>query len=178
MPVADLHANCEPNQEGTGRKTLEETEREHILATSKETKWIVSGPRGAASRLGMNRSTLQFRMRKLGIVRLLDAVMRVSALELQRRLLNKPNYGDTAWFELRGVVINSMIIELSTEKEGRTDMLPSARIENLLMIITDELYIARIDRENVVGREVLSRETLAKRIDKMRHDLNYASIGT
>jgi formate hydrogenlyase transcriptional activator len=35
-------------------------EREHILATVKETKWVLSGPRGAATRLGMNRSTLQF----------------------------------------------------------------------------------------------------------------------
>jgi hypothetical protein len=35
-------------------------EREHIRATLKETKWILSGPRGAATRLG-NRSTLYFR---------------------------------------------------------------------------------------------------------------------
>lgn len=69
VPLADLRSNSVPNQEGTGRKTLEEAEREHILATLKETKWIISGPRGAAARLGMNRSTLQFRMRKLGIVR-------------------------------------------------------------------------------------------------------------
>ena len=69
VPLADLHSHSVPNQEGTGRKTLEEAEREHILATLKETKWIISGPRGAAARLGMNRSTLQFRMRKLGIVR-------------------------------------------------------------------------------------------------------------
>ena len=69
VPLADLQSNSVPNQEGTGRKTLEEAEREHILATLKETKWIISGSRGAAARLGMNRSTLQFRMRKLGIVR-------------------------------------------------------------------------------------------------------------
>jgi formate hydrogenlyase transcriptional activator len=69
VPLAGLHANSVPHQEGTGRKTLEEAEREHILATLKETKWIISGTRGAAARLGMNRSTLQFRMRKLGIVR-------------------------------------------------------------------------------------------------------------
>ena len=69
VPLADLHSNSVPNREGTGRKTLEEAEREHILATLKEMKWIISGPRGAAARLGMNRSTLQFRMRKLGIVR-------------------------------------------------------------------------------------------------------------
>ena len=50
-------------------RTLEEAERAHILATVKETKWVLSGPNGAAKRLGMNRSTLQFRMKKLGILR-------------------------------------------------------------------------------------------------------------
>jgi formate hydrogenlyase transcriptional activator len=49
--------------------TLEEAERAHILATLKDTRWVLSGPRGAAGRLGMNRSTLQFRMKKLGIER-------------------------------------------------------------------------------------------------------------
>jgi len=48
---------------------LADAEREHILATLKETEWVLSGPNGAATRLGINRSTLQFRMRKLGIVR-------------------------------------------------------------------------------------------------------------
>jgi formate hydrogenlyase transcriptional activator len=49
--------------------TLEEAERKHILAVLEETKWVLSGPNGAAVRLGMKRSTLQFRMRKLGIAR-------------------------------------------------------------------------------------------------------------
>jgi len=49
--------------------TLEETERAHILATLKDTNWVLSGPRAAANRLGINRSTLQFRMKKLGIER-------------------------------------------------------------------------------------------------------------
>jgi hypothetical protein len=35
----------------------------------KEVTWVVSGPHGAATRLGMHRSTLQFRMKKLGIGR-------------------------------------------------------------------------------------------------------------
>jgi formate hydrogenlyase transcriptional activator len=39
------------------------------VATLKETEWVLAGPRGAAMRLGMNRSTLQFRMKKLGIRR-------------------------------------------------------------------------------------------------------------
>jgi formate hydrogenlyase transcriptional activator len=50
-------------------QTLADAEREHILAMLKETEWVLSGPNGAATRLGINRSTLQFRMRKLGIVR-------------------------------------------------------------------------------------------------------------
>ena len=49
--------------------TLEEAERAHILATVKEAKWVLSGRNGAARRLGMKRSTLQFRMKKLGILR-------------------------------------------------------------------------------------------------------------
>src|SRR5262249_39728506 len=49
--------------------TLHDAERAHILAALKETRWVLSGPRGAASRLGINRSTLQFRMKKLGIER-------------------------------------------------------------------------------------------------------------
>lgn len=49
--------------------TLEEAERKHILAVLEETKWVLAGTNGAAARLGMKRSTLQFRMRKLGISR-------------------------------------------------------------------------------------------------------------
>ncbi len=49
--------------------TLEEAERRHILSVLRETNWVLSGPNGAAARLGMQRSTLQFRMKKLGISR-------------------------------------------------------------------------------------------------------------
>jgi len=49
------------------RRVMEEVERERILRALDQAKWIVSGPNGAAVRVGMNRSTLQFRMRKLGI---------------------------------------------------------------------------------------------------------------
>jgi formate hydrogenlyase transcriptional activator len=54
-------------------RTLEEVERNHILTTLKETGWILSGPSGAAARLGLNRSTLYFRMKKLGIARSVNA---------------------------------------------------------------------------------------------------------
>jgi formate hydrogenlyase transcriptional activator len=69
VPLAALCSSAVSDQEGTKRRTLEEAERDHILSTLKETKWIISGPYGAATRLGMNRSTLQARMKKLGIVR-------------------------------------------------------------------------------------------------------------
>ena len=54
---------------GRASGTLEEAERVHILAALKATRWVLSGPRGAATRLGINRSTLQFRMKKLRIDR-------------------------------------------------------------------------------------------------------------
>ena len=49
--------------------TLEEKERQHILKILRETRGVLSGPNGAASRLGVKRTTLQAKMRKLGIDR-------------------------------------------------------------------------------------------------------------
>jgi formate hydrogenlyase transcriptional activator len=48
---------------------LEAVERNHILQVLHETRWVVGGPAGAATRLGMKRTTLQARMRKLRISR-------------------------------------------------------------------------------------------------------------
>jgi formate hydrogenlyase transcriptional activator len=55
-------------QTGAMRGMLAETERSHILDVLKETNGVVSGPNGAASRLGLPRTTLASRMQKLGIV--------------------------------------------------------------------------------------------------------------
>jgi formate hydrogenlyase transcriptional activator len=49
--------------------TLEQVEREHILKALRESEWIIGGPAGAATRLGMKRTTLQSKMQKLGIAR-------------------------------------------------------------------------------------------------------------
>ncbi len=68
VPLDDLDADAEIDS-GVDGGTLEEAERLHILGTLKKTGWVVAGPRGAAVRLGMNRSTLQLRMKKLGIER-------------------------------------------------------------------------------------------------------------
>ena len=49
--------------------TLEEAERQHILRALRQTEWRIAGQKGAAAVLGMKRTTLQARMRKLGIRR-------------------------------------------------------------------------------------------------------------
>lgn len=50
-------------------RSLEDAEREHIIQVLRETEGILSGADGAASRLGIKRTTLQSRMEKLGISR-------------------------------------------------------------------------------------------------------------
>jgi formate hydrogenlyase transcriptional activator len=53
----------------TSGLTLADAEREHILGALRDTGWVIGGPKGAAARLGMKRSTLQKKMKKLGISR-------------------------------------------------------------------------------------------------------------
>ena len=48
---------------------LEAVEREHIMKVLREAGWVIGGTNGAAARLGLNRTTLNNRMRKLGITR-------------------------------------------------------------------------------------------------------------
>jgi len=69
----DLSTRIVSGRNADRSQTLEEVERNHILTTLKETRWILSGPSGAAARLGLNRSTLYFRMKKLGITRSVSA---------------------------------------------------------------------------------------------------------
>jgi transcriptional regulator with GAF, ATPase, and Fis domain len=49
--------------------TLEEMERQHITDVLEQTNWRVSGDKGAAKILGLNATTLEARMKKLGISR-------------------------------------------------------------------------------------------------------------
>ncbi len=67
VPLSELRAPEET--ESLPSATLEAIEREHILRVLRETHGVIAGPRGAAARLGMNRSTLNSRMRKLKISR-------------------------------------------------------------------------------------------------------------
>jgi formate hydrogenlyase transcriptional activator len=49
--------------------SLDDVQRGYILKVLEETDWVIGGPKGAAVKLGMKRSTLNFRMKKLGIRR-------------------------------------------------------------------------------------------------------------
>jgi formate hydrogenlyase transcriptional activator len=66
-PLASLRTAAET--ESLEAITLEDAEREHIRKILEQTRWVVAGPKGAAARLGIKRSTLYFRMQKLGISR-------------------------------------------------------------------------------------------------------------
>lgn len=50
-----------------GRGSLREVEREYVMRAMRESNWVIGGPNGAAARLGMKRTTLVYRLRKLDI---------------------------------------------------------------------------------------------------------------
>jgi len=57
----------------SARRAVDENERNQIVSVLEGTHWTVGGPDGAAARLGLKRSTLQYRMRRLGIPSRRDA---------------------------------------------------------------------------------------------------------
>jgi formate hydrogenlyase transcriptional activator len=69
VPVMALAKRSGASGRDGDAATLEEADRRHIIAALESSNWVIAGANGAATRLGMKRSTLQFRMRKLGIVR-------------------------------------------------------------------------------------------------------------
>jgi formate hydrogenlyase transcriptional activator len=62
----DLKPTVKQNSE-TGSRTLADADREHILEILNQTDWLIGGRDGAANRLGLPRTTLIYKMRKLGI---------------------------------------------------------------------------------------------------------------
>ena len=66
VPLAELNPQ---GDQGASPDTLEDAEREHILRVLREARGIIGGPHGAAARLGLKRTTLNSKMRKLGITR-------------------------------------------------------------------------------------------------------------
>ena len=61
-----MRQTVKQNSESAAR-TLADADREHILETLKQTDWLIGGQSGAANRLGLPRTTLVYKMRKLGI---------------------------------------------------------------------------------------------------------------
>jgi formate hydrogenlyase transcriptional activator len=65
-PLAEL-AYQEPPAEAS--RTLADIDKAHIIATLRGTNWVVGGQNGAAAKLGLKRTTLIGKMRKLGIIK-------------------------------------------------------------------------------------------------------------
>ena len=66
VPFAELN---QANEKAANGETLEDMERIHILRVLEQSNWVLSGPSGAAGKLGMKRTSLQYKMQKLGIAR-------------------------------------------------------------------------------------------------------------
>ncbi|HYA97917.1 MAG TPA: sigma 54-interacting transcriptional regulator [Methylomirabilota bacterium] len=68
VPLAELQDSGAPPA-GEQSATLHDAERDHILRTLRETRGVIGGPGGAARRLGVKRTTLNSKLKKLGIKR-------------------------------------------------------------------------------------------------------------
>jgi formate hydrogenlyase transcriptional activator len=69
LNLGDLQAAGPVEAPPASAVTLADAERDHILGVLRETGWVLGGPNGAAARLAMKRTTLQSKMKKLGIAR-------------------------------------------------------------------------------------------------------------
>jgi formate hydrogenlyase transcriptional activator len=68
VPLSELRPEVVSQHHGQDG-TLHDLERDHIIGVLRQTRGLLSGPRGAATRLGVKRTTLQYKLQKLGISR-------------------------------------------------------------------------------------------------------------
>lgn len=68
VPLSELREHAPTGNDPTDH-TLDHAERQHIIRVLRETGGVLSGPAGAARRLGLKRSTLQSKMQRLKIKR-------------------------------------------------------------------------------------------------------------
>ena len=68
-PTSELEPFPPHREAGIPVSGLQEVERDHIVRALEASNWVVGGRNGAAARLGMKRTSLIYRMRKLRIVR-------------------------------------------------------------------------------------------------------------
>jgi PAS domain S-box-containing protein len=69
VPTAEIKTARSTAPDPAATATLEDTEREAIICALRRTGGLIGGPNGAAAQLGLKRTTLNFKMRKLGITR-------------------------------------------------------------------------------------------------------------
>jgi formate hydrogenlyase transcriptional activator len=66
----ELHATRHVEKDDSVKiRSLADAERKHILQALRETDWVIGGPHGAAAQLEVRRTTLLYKMRRLGISR-------------------------------------------------------------------------------------------------------------
>jgi len=65
-PLSELR---DTRSKTSASSTLKEVEQRHVLQVLRDCQWVLGGPQGAAARLGLPRTTLIYRMRRLGIRR-------------------------------------------------------------------------------------------------------------
>jgi formate hydrogenlyase transcriptional activator len=68
VPLAEILAGSDLRMPGDGN-VLKQAEREQIVRALRESNWVVGGAHGAAARLGLKRTSLAYKMQKLGISR-------------------------------------------------------------------------------------------------------------
>jgi len=111
LPKTGTH----PGIVSTTATTLRDSERSLILQTVAEVRWVIGGPKGAAAKLGLKRTTLIHKMQKLGIYRpSLPAIRDVIANDSCSRMtstfaqLRKPDYRPQDYLlPLRGPLVDS-----------------------------------------------------------------------
>jgi formate hydrogenlyase transcriptional activator len=86
LPVDLVKRTAKQGSESAAR-TLADADREHILETLEQVNWLIGGQDGAASWLGLPRTTLIYKMRKLGI-----EIRRSSRARPVRQLADKMSY--------------------------------------------------------------------------------------
>jgi transcriptional regulator with GAF, ATPase, and Fis domain len=91
-------------------RTLADAGRDHIINTLRETNWVVGGKCGAASRLGLNRTTLIAKMRKLGISR--EIIEQVASSD-KRFIGPLASEFDSPAIQLQNVIERAMILSKS-----------------------------------------------------------------
>jgi formate hydrogenlyase transcriptional activator len=96
VPVDELRSECGAASAQSDRNNfdryLDQTARNQILRVLEECNWVISGPNGAATKLGMKRTTLHSRMQKLGI-RLRRSPLEQPKSELLDRWTNASDIG-------------------------------------------------------------------------------------